>query len=60
MKLGKYIGANEILKGKTAALVVDGPGAVIVQFDDTSTGLGFGWHRYPERDWEIVNRYANT
>ena len=58
MKLGKYIGVNEILKGKTAALVVDGPGGVIVQFDDTSTGLGFGWHRYPESDWEVEDEMA--
>ena len=58
MKLGKYIGANEALKGKTAAIIVEASGAVIAQFDDTSTGLGFGWHRYPESDWEVEDEMA--
>jgi len=60
MRLGRYIGANELLKGETAALLLGGAGTVLVQFDDKATGLGFGWHRHPESDWEIVDRYANS
>ena len=55
MKLGTYIGDDPALEGKTAAIVADAPGVVLVQFDDTATGLGFGWHRYPASDWEVID-----
>ena len=58
MKLGKYIGANEALKGTTAAIIVEASGAVIVQFDDTATGLGFGWQRDTASDWEVEDEMA--
>ncbi len=23
------------------------------QFDDVSTGLGYGWHNFPKSEWEL-------
>lgn len=57
---GTYIGnpnskRQKTLKGKTALLQISRPGFVKAQFDDRSTGLGYGWHEFPERKFTINN-----
>lgn len=49
---GTYLGnpksvRRKSLKGKTAIIRTADHGFVLAQFDDTSTGLGYGWHRFP-------------
>lgn len=63
MVSGTYIGHNSSLKGKTALVFVAGevcqrsvvqPGRIMVQTDDSSIGLGIGWHEFPAEDWEVA------
>ena len=56
---GEYLGSpnskrRKSLKGKTALLDRKcTPGYVRAQFDDVKTGLGYGWHRFPEYHFRI-------
>jgi hypothetical protein len=55
---GTFVGSpnsvrKKSLKGKTALLQRKEPGFVYAQFDDVSTGLGYGWHRFPEGHFQI-------
>jgi hypothetical protein len=54
---GTYIGDRldthgRPLKGKKALLLTADSGVVKAQFDDTTTGFGFGWHEFNPDDWE--------
>jgi len=62
LKKGKYIGSDPLLRGKTALVMLVGEkaprgivpeGKVMIQADDVSTGLGYGWHEFPAEDWRI-------
>jgi len=66
MQNGIYIGSNKLLKGKTALVFVAGKrcqcsvvpdGVVMVQVNDTSTGLGHGWHEFKAEDWKMEIQY---
>lgn len=57
---GEFVGSptsvrKKSLKGKTALLDRHKcpPGFVRAQFDDISTGLGYGWHKFPETHFRI-------
>lgn len=56
----KYTGDEKRLQGKTALAMSAGVksprgiipvGKVLIQADDRSTGLGYGWHEFPAEDW---------
>lgn len=52
---GRYLGQNSYLLGKTA-LIRQHPtdyNLLLVQFNDTSTGMGHGWHTFDTRDFVI-------
>ena len=63
LKRGVYIGSGEpLLQGKRALIMtkycdarrgIVPEGKVMIQADDETTGLGYGWHEFPAEDWEI-------
>ncbi len=53
MRRGVYIGTAEPeLTGKRASLRLHGS-VLTAQFDDVSTGLGYGWHNFPTSEWAL-------
>lgn len=52
MLRGTYTGEDATLLGKTALLRESGDD-LLAQFDDTETGYGFGWYRFPAADFSI-------
>ena len=55
MMHGTYVGTDDALADKTAILMDSDRhlGEYLAQFDDVSTGLGYGWHRFPVIDFEL-------
>ena len=53
MMHGIYIGLRPELTGKGALLRQGSPNQLLAQFDDTTTGLGFGWHAFSSEEFEI-------
>ncbi len=56
---GTYVGnpasvRKKSLKGKTALLRRIEDGFLHAQFDDVTTGLGYGWHRFPESHFTVT------
>lgn len=55
MKTGTYVGDIVSLRGKTALVMSSKvKGQVLIQADDRLTGYAYGWHEFPETDWEIT------
>lgn len=55
MRAGTYVGqdaALTILHGKRALLLIDGD-SVTAQFDDVTTGYGYGWHPFKLSDFDL-------
>lgn len=50
---GPSIGIHRCLRGERATLMLFTDGTLKAQFDDVSTGLGHGWTRFQQSDWEI-------
>lgn len=62
LKKGTYIGSDQRLQGKTSLVMTIGEksprgivpeGKVMIQANDVSTGLGYGWHEFPAADWKV-------
>lgn len=49
----RYIGSNTKLKGKEALVAPYFECKVVAQFCDLTTGLGFGWHEFNKKDFEL-------
>lgn len=62
---GIYRGNIKALQGKSALLQSMGlEHGLMCQFDDCELSLegiqlGFGWHLFPRKDWEITTVYQN-
>lgn len=52
---GVYVGPRQELRGKTAIICNCTASTVACQFDDTATGLGFGWHEFPTGDVQLLS-----
>lgn len=60
LKHGKYIGSRKDLQGETALIGERFGSLIAVQFDDvdkfghdTDERLAYGWHNFPETDFQI-------
>lgn len=61
MMHGTYVGLVKSLEGKTATLLTNKLNLCeyLAQFDDVSTGLGHGWHRFPDSDFVLDDPEVN-
>lgn len=61
MIYGVYHGPDLSLLGKSALLIEkpspDEPAKVIAQFDDTTTGRGYGWWPFTRDQFTLYSRY---
>ncbi len=59
LRHGEYVGRDPALRGKKALVSNSGDG-VVAQFDDHSTGLGYGWHTFGNHDFKFQMVEANA
>lgn len=53
----RYIGSDPALYGKTALVGHTQEGGFpVAQFDDISTGYGYGWHEFGISDFSLPER----
>jgi hypothetical protein len=50
----RYIGQREDLKGETALALKKGKNRILIQSDNLSSPLAFGWHEFAAGQWEAI------